>query len=107
MHTVDGGKTWSIIEGFGRTGSVGMGKAERPGGPATYFARGYYKDEIGTWRSTDEAKTWIKIGTHPRGIYHMSEHMAGDWERFGVVYLGLRGNGFAYGEPIGSTPASP
>jgi hypothetical protein len=43
--------------------------------------------------------TWHRIARRPRGVYHQGEHMWADWERFGVVYIALRGNGYAYGTP--------
>jgi photosystem II stability/assembly factor-like uncharacterized protein len=104
-RSTDGGKTWKRIPACQQGWVCSIGKAEVDGGPSAMYVRGTCAGQVGTWRSTDDGKTWQMIGDHPRGIYHQGEHMWADWEQFGVVYIALRGNGFAYGQPVEIKPS--
>jgi hypothetical protein len=49
----------------------------------------------------------LVVDAEPLGIHHQGESMWADWEQFGVVYIALRGNGFAYGQPIDNNLGNP
>jgi photosystem II stability/assembly factor-like uncharacterized protein len=102
----DGGATWQTIRSLEQGWVGAIGKAEFDGGPSTLFVRGIRSNQTGIWRSPDDGQSWQKIVDHPLGIHHQGGSLWADWEQFGVVYITLRGNGFAYGQPIDNKPST-
>jgi hypothetical protein len=52
----------------------------------------------------------LVVDAEPLGIHrihHLGESRWADWEQFGVVYIALRGNGFACGQPIDNNLGNP
>jgi photosystem II stability/assembly factor-like uncharacterized protein len=93
-----GTAVFSKIDGVGEIHAFGFGK-EAPGGryPALYLA-GTIQGDPGIFRSTDEARTWVRINddSHQWGLVLQ---IAGDPKRFGRVYVGTHGRGISYGDP--------
>lgn len=98
-HSIDGRRHWQQLKGFDDGWGCAIGKEREVDGPSTLYVRGTRNGSAGIWRSTDDGTTWEKIVVHPRGIFHKGSHLWADWESFGVVYIALRGNGFAFGRP--------
>jgi hypothetical protein len=80
--------------------AFGFGRAA-PGHayPAMYLA-GTIDGQPGIFRSTDEAKTWIRINDD-RHQWGLVLQVAGDPRIFGRVYVGTHGRGILYGDPAG------
>lgn len=100
LHSTDGGADWIPAPDVLEVLNFGFGK-EAPGAeyPTIYIA-GWVKNEWGIWESDDEAKTWKKIGDYPAGSLAPmagSYGIDGDKNEYGKVYLGLTGDGWAYG----------
>jgi photosystem II stability/assembly factor-like uncharacterized protein len=94
----------SAPKGFERLPAVdeihafGFGKAA-PGAkvPSLYLV-GTVQGERGFFRSTDGAKSWLRINDdqHQWGLVL---HITGDPKKFGRVYVGTHGRGTFYGDP--------
>jgi len=98
-HSTDGGATWTAIKEVEFAANVGIGKAADEGGyPAVYIA-GSVGGQTGVYRSVDGGATWDKLTDYPVGVFDLIDAMDGDKDRFGVVYVGFSGSGFAYGRP--------
>ena len=100
-HSIDGGNSFTQIPGFDYCWTLCLGK---PAGtrsyPAIYcYAKRTGNPNWGVFRSTDEGKTWNQISHYPTGLIDFPAGMAASWDKFGLVYLGFRGNSFVYGEP--------
>ncbi len=106
MRSTDGGAHWDAVLGADRVLDIAFGRAA-PGAayPAIYVA-GYISGAYGIWRSTDNAAHWSRIGRFPVGSLDLVTAMEADKDRFGRVYLGFEGSGWAYGEPSGCKPAA-
>ncbi|CAM3123537.1 sialidase [Rariglobus hedericola] len=96
-HSTDGGATWRAAPGVEKAFNVGLGKSQKPGGYPSVYVAGVMRGETGIFRSTDEGKTWDKIGTYPLGIFDWIDGLDGDKDVFGKVYVGFAGAGFSYG----------
>ena len=79
--------------------AFGFGKAApHESYPALYLA-GTVHGQPGIFRSTDEAKTWVKINDdqHQWGLILQ---ITGDPRLYGRVYVGIHGRGVFYGDPV-------
>lgn len=96
-RSADGGATWTPVAGTGEPYDVALGKAA-PGQtyPAIYFA-GWYENEWGIWRSSDDAATWTRIGTFPNGSLDHINTLAASEDAYGEVYVAFQGSGWAKG----------
>jgi hypothetical protein len=97
LHSKDAGVTWTDVPNVLEVVAFGFGK-DAPGGkyPTLYIA-GWVKNEWGIWESDDEATTWKKIGDFPTGSLAGITAIDGDKTEYGKVYVGLSGDGWAYG----------
>jgi len=78
--------------------AFGFGKAATHASyPALYLA-GTIHGQPGIFRSTDEAKTWVRINDdqHQWGLILL---ISGDPRLYGRVYVGAHGRGVFYGDP--------
>lgn len=104
FKSTDGGDTWSTVSnvlevkafGFGRGRGCGSG-----GYPAIFIA-GWVSDVYGIWVSYDQASSWVKIGDYPMGNFDEPAAVSGDPDQRGIVYVGYRGSGYAYGRQGGA-----
>jgi photosystem II stability/assembly factor-like uncharacterized protein len=96
----DGGASWSIVPGVDHVDDVGFGKSAPNSPHPTIFISGRVLGHYGIWRSTDDAVTWKRIGTFPVGSLDQVTVVGADPDRFGRVYLGYKGSGWIYGEPV-------
>jgi len=65
--------------------------------PALYLA-GTVDGRAGVFRSTDEARTWVRINDD-RHQWGLILQITGDPRIFGRVYVGTHGRGILYGDP--------
>jgi hypothetical protein len=103
-RSMDGGATWSTVTGV-EVATFGFGAPATAGGPATIFIVGSVNGKYGVWYSADSSKTWTQIGEHPLGSLDGIRTISGDMDKFGMVYVGFGGSGFAYLDFSGSAPA--
>ena len=104
MHSKDGGATWQSLDNV-KVATFGYGAPAAAGGPATVYIVGFVNGNYGIWYSADSAKSWTKIGEHPMGSLDTIKTISGDMDKFGLVYVGFGGSGFAYLDFSGSAPA--
>jgi hypothetical protein len=106
MHSTDGGATWTSLNNV-KVATFGYGAPATAGGPATVYIVGFVNGEYGIWYSADTAKNWTKIGEHPMGSLDLIKTISGDMDKFGLVYVGFGGSGYAYLDFSGAptTPA--
>lgn len=96
-RSTDGGLTWRTVPHVLEVLDFGFGKPKtRNGYPAIYIA-GWVNGDYGVWRSDDEAASWTKVGTYPNNNIDAITAISGDMNDYGVVYVGFRGSGFAFG----------
>lgn len=100
-HSTDGGNSFVKMPGFDFCWALALGKPQHAGGyPAIYvYGKRTGNSRWGIFRSTDEARSWDQISGYPTGLIDIPSGMAASWDRFGLVYLGFRGNSFVYGYP--------
>lgn len=101
----DGGATWARVAGVDDVDDLAFG-APAPGASVpTIYLSGRVGGRYGIWRSTDDARSWRRIGGFPMGSLDQVTVMGADPDRFGRVYVGYMGSGFVYGEPAACAPA--
>ncbi|MET4389893.1 hypothetical protein ABIB73_005667 [Bradyrhizobium sp. F1.4.3] len=103
MRSIDGCKTFTRIARVQCVYAFGFGKPlEGSDYPTVYFA-GLYNNQWGIYRSTSRLAgwnvntvEWSKIGDYPLGSYDLVTCIEGDANKFGTVYIGFSGSGWAY-----------
>jgi hypothetical protein len=103
-YSTEGGANFKGIAGVSKVVVLATGK-EKPGSlwPSVYFW-GDYAGQTGLFRSTDGLVTWEKVTTEiPLDIHSRPVCMDADKDKYGVVYLGLNGKGFAFWGPPAAT----
>lgn len=105
MHSTDGGATWTEVAGVGAA-SFGFGAPAIVGGPATIYVVGEVNGVDGIFYSRDAAQSWTKIGERPLNSLDNIKTISGDMDKFGLVYVGFSGSGYAYLDFSGSAPIS-
>jgi len=100
-RSTDHGVTWSQIKNVTGVGLLALGKESAPGGYPTIFVSGKVNGANGFFRSTDEGATWTVFGRWPQDLPTTCQLdfpvcMSGDWNKFGTVYIGMNGSGYAY-----------
>jgi hypothetical protein len=98
-RSMDGGQTWSRVDGVTAVDDVGFGRAAAGSDYPTIFISGMVDGKYGIWRSTDGARSWRRIGTFPVGSLDQVGNVTGDPNYFGRVYIGYKGSGWLYGQP--------
>ncbi|WP_165864196.1 WD40/YVTN/BNR-like repeat-containing protein [Capsulimonas corticalis] len=101
-RSLDGGDSFKKLTGFEHCWALTLGKSARPGAyPAVYiYGKRSGNNRWGIFRSVDEGVSWDQISGYPMGLLDVPAGMAASWDRFGLIYLGFKGNSFAYGYPI-------
>ena len=96
MRSTNGGETWSVVRNVREVRAFGFGRALSSGYPTIYIC-GWVNRVYGLWKSTDNARSWEEIGRFPLGSLDDVTTVDGDKNVEGVVYIGFRGSGYAYG----------
>jgi hypothetical protein len=104
MHSKDGGASWQAVTGV-QASAFGYGAPATAGGPATVYVVGAVNGVKGIFYSADAAKSWTKIGERPTDSLDSIKTISGDMDKFGLVYVGFGGSGYAYVDFSGSAPA--
>lgn len=102
----NGGSSWQVLSDITNVDDVAFGKAAAGASYPTIFLSGRVRGAYGIWRSTDNAKTWLRVGGFPVGSLDQVTVMDADKDVFGRVFIGYRGSGWLYGEPSTCTPES-
>ncbi len=90
-ESVDGGDSWTEVDGTGEVTAIGFGSASEVGGPVTVFLAGELNGERGLWRSIDGAVTWGLISAAPGGNYLPIQAITGHPDEFGTVFVAFGG----------------
>jgi hypothetical protein len=104
-RSIDGGESWTAIDGVEHVDDIGFGKAARGSDYPTLFVSGQVRHRYGIWRSVDNARTWQRVAGFPVGRLDQVNVVEGDKDVFGRVYVGYVGSGFLYGQPAPCTAA--
>lgn len=78
--------------------AFGFGKAAPGKSYPTLYLVGTINSQPGIFRSTDQARTWVRINDDQHQ-YGLILQIAGDPRIFGRVYLGTHGRGILYADP--------
>ena len=100
LMSSDGAKTWTEVPNVAKVLTFGFGAPFPDSEFATIYVVGTVNDDYGIWRSTDDAKSWTKIGTlpvYPDNVVTIS----GDQNDHTKVYLGYGGSSYVYGTYVG------
>lgn len=98
IRSRDGGRNWEEIPDLLEVHDFAFGKAAPGSNHPTIYVAGYYHRIWGIYRSTDDAKSWTRIGDGlPSGSLDRIAALEGDENEFGRVYVGFSGSGWAYG----------
>jgi hypothetical protein len=98
-RSVDGGATWNAVPNVKEVFSFGFGKAAPGQTYPAIFIYGWVNNALGIWRSDDNTLTWKQISDgFPLGSFAPVKVIEGDNNIYGTVYVGLSGNGWAYGK---------
>ncbi|UUR06971.1 Ig-like domain-containing protein [Sphingomonas glaciei] len=103
-HSTDGGVTWTSVAGVGAA-TFGFGAPAQAGGPATIYIVGEVNGVDGIFYSKDDTQTWVKIGERPMNSLDTIKTISGDMDKFGLVYVGFSGSGYAYLDFSGAATA--
>jgi hypothetical protein len=97
-NSTDFGKSFIKLNGVQEIHAFGFGKAASKSDYPTIFMVGVVDGLRGIFRSTDEAKSWVRINDdqHQWGLVL---HITGDPKKYGRVYVGTHGRGTVYGNP--------
>ncbi len=92
------GKPYSKLPGVTEMHAFGFGKEAKGASYPTLYMVGIVNGLRGIFRSTDEAKSWVRINDndHQWGLILL---ISGDPKKFGRVYVGTHGRGAFYGDP--------
>ena len=101
VRSLDGGASFTAIDGVDYCGAVGFGKAA-PGRPdLTVYIWGSIGGVRGIYRSLDLGRSWTRINddAHQYGGPGDGHFIVGDMNRYGVVYMSSAGRGIVHGRP--------
>jgi len=79
--------------------AFGFGKAAPGKVYPTLYMVGTVHGQRGIFRSTDEARTWVRINDD-RHQWGLVLQITGDPKLYGRVYVGTHGRGVSYGDPV-------
>jgi hypothetical protein len=98
-QTIGGSISFGRLPGVEEIRAFGFGEgAPHQSYPALYLA-GTVHGQPGIFRSSDEARTWVRINDDQHQWGQISQ-ITGDPRLYGRVYIGTSGRGVLYGDPI-------
>ncbi len=108
MRSTDGGSTWTAVPNVDEVITFGFGSAAPGQSYPTIYIAGWVNGVYGIWQSSNNAQSWIQIGTYPDGSLEQITTISGDANTYGQVYVGFSGGGYAYlpGAPVVSGVAT-
>ncbi|MEO0530434.1 MAG: dockerin type I domain-containing protein, partial [Planctomycetota bacterium] len=94
----DGGVNFAELLNVDYAIDVSLG-APAPGSDLeTLYLVGVVEGEQGIFRSLDDGLSWEEIGHFATGLIAEPDRIEASMETFGLVYLGIEGTGFVYGQ---------
>ncbi|NJL31455.1 MAG: exo-alpha-sialidase [Phycisphaerales bacterium] len=105
-RSVNAGVTFEQLINVDAAAGIALGKAAPGSHYATLFLIGIVGGQEGVYRSTDEGATWDFLTQFPLGYIDQPWSISGDWDQFGVVYLGIGGSSFVIGREIIPEPSA-
>jgi photosystem II stability/assembly factor-like uncharacterized protein len=97
-HSTDSGQTFARMDGVSEVHAFGFGKAAPGADYAALYLVGTVNGQGGILRSTDTAKSWVRINDD-RHQWGLVLQVTGDPKQYGRVYVGSHGRGIVYGDP--------
>jgi photosystem II stability/assembly factor-like uncharacterized protein len=97
-HSVNQVSSFVKLDGVQEIHAFGFGKAAPGADYSALYLIGVVNDVRGIYRSTDTAKTWVRINDDQRQ-WGLVLHITGDPKEYGRVYVGTHGRGTVYGDP--------
>jgi xyloglucan-specific exo-beta-1,4-glucanase len=99
FRSIDGGNTWTPLEGFSEARDVSLGKEQTPGAYPTIFVMGTRAGKTGVYRSVDEGRNWVLTSPDPQQnvLSGSFTSLTADRNVFGRVYVATSGRGTFYG----------
>jgi hypothetical protein len=94
--SVNGGKTWSSIEGVLEVSDFGFGAVAPGQSYSAIWIVGYVNGDFGIFRSEDKCASWIKVSAYPLGSIDTVVAIDGDKKIHDRCYIGFQGSGYAY-----------
>jgi photosystem II stability/assembly factor-like uncharacterized protein len=97
-HSAMKGEAFRLQSNVTEIHGFGFGKAASGDVYPTLYLIGIIDGVRGIYRSTDQAKNWVRINDdqHQWGLLL---HVTGDPKKYGRVYVGTHGRGAIYGDP--------
>ncbi len=95
-RSTDGGARWQAVPMVKEVYAFGFGAPQTATAYPAIYVVGYVGGAFGTWRSVDNARTWVKLATFAKDSLDMPSTISGDMNTFGVVYECFHGSGCAY-----------
>ncbi len=98
MLSEDGGKSFTVIKG-NNFSAIGFGAPKNEGDYPVIYAMGESGEQgDGIYRSTDKAKTWVRINDEQHLFGNLTPFISGDGNVYGRVYFATNGRGIVMGD---------
>lgn len=97
--SMDKGQTFQKKGGFQTVTNSCWGKPKPGTNISTAYVHAEKNGQWGIYRSTDWGDSWERI-TPDNMTFSRVRVMGGDNRQFGLVYLGIGGQGYVYGKPV-------
>ena len=100
-HSDNSGLTFARLGHVEQIHGFGFGQAAPGTTAATLYLIGVVDGVRGVFRSTNTAKSWVRINDDPHQ-WGLLLQIAVDPKQFGRVFVGTHGRGVFYGDPVGA-----
>lgn len=97
LHSPGAGAPMTSLRGVSAAWSIGFGAPMVSGGYPAVYLWGVVDKREGLWRSDDQGESWVRINDDDH--QYAFDHLAGDWQEPGLVYVGAGARGLFAGRP--------